>query len=139
MTKQAGSKVDYARDRERDLMAAYRNYVGSCGHINVPEVFAAIVDMPARRFYVSDVRAAVVMRKMALGDDLRHMRPTKREMFREIHRRVNELARLSPGARLLDVVAKVVYGPAPKFYLSPGSAKVMVYKARKEWYGRKRK
>ena len=32
-----------------------------------------------------------------------------------------------------ELCAKVIAQPAPKFYLTPGSAKVMVCKARKQW------
>ena len=38
-----------------------------------------------------------------------------------------------PELTISELCAKVIAQPAPKFYLTPGSAKVMVCKARKQW------
>lgn len=76
----------------------------------------------------------VVIADMLRGRDLGSMRPSKREMFREIFDRVLVMRAKHPGLSLYKLVSMVVEQPAPKFYLSPSSAKIMICKARKEWY-----
>lgn len=136
--KHRGSLMEYSQERSDDLMRAYDEYISACDYIRMPDVYACIVNMPSRRFWVSDIRAALVVSAMMRGEPvLDCMWPTKREMYMEIHRRVAEMSKAYPEMRVSELCAKVVCQPAPKFYLTPGSAKIMVCKARKEWMKRK--
>ena len=137
--KHYGAVMEYAEERMRDLMRAHDEYISSCRHIRMKEVYGTIVNMPSKRFWVSDVRATKVVCSMLKGDLLESMRPLKREMFREIFRRVVELRERRPELSVCDSCCIVVEQPAPKFYLTPGSAKVMVCKARKKWVQEKLK
>lgn len=139
MTKHCGAMMEYAEERVQDLMRAYDEHIRGCPHIRMPEVYAAIVDMPSRRFWVSDVRATKVIYAMLKGGPLKGMRPLKREMFEEILKRALELKRRKPRLTLGDCCRIIVAQPAPKFYLTPGSAKIMVCKARKKWMQEKLK
>lgn len=88
--------------------------------------------MPSRRFWVSSVRAAVVVSAMMRGEDvLSQMRSTKSEMFREIYKRVVEIREKNPGISILEICENVVQQPAPKIYLTPGSAKIMICQYRR--------
>ena len=90
--------------------------------------------MPSRRFWVSDIRAALIISAMMRGKtDLSTMCPLKKEMYEEIYNRVFKLQEEYPELTNSELCAKVIAQPAPKFYLTPGSAKVMVCKARKQW------
>ena len=131
--KHKGANMEYAEERMQDLMRAYGAYISSCGHIRMPEVYAAIVNMPSRRFWVSDIRATKVIYAMLRGVPVKGMRHLKREMFEEILRRVLALRKRKPGLTVRECCSIVVEQPAPKFYITPGSAKVMVCKARKKW------
>lgn len=105
----------------------------------MPEVYETIVNMPSSRFWVSETRAALVVSQTMKGEPcLEKMRQPKREMYEEIYRRVLVLREKHPDKTLFELCAMVVVQPAPKFYLAPGSAKIMVHKARKEWTRRKR-
>ncbi len=138
--KHKGSNMEYYEERAADLMRAYDEYIASCEYIRMPDVYRNIVDMPSRRFWVSDIRAALVVSAIMRGEArLDAMWPLKREMYLEIHRRVVELGKDKPGLPLSELCAIVVASPAPKFYLTPGSAKMMVCKARKKWIKEKRK
>ena len=138
--KHKGATMEYSQERTRDLMRAYDEYISSCRHIRMPDVYKNIVQMPSRRFWVSDIRAALVVSAIMRGEDvLGGMWPMKREMYAEIHRRVVELAKDNPGMGISELCSIVVAQPAPKFYLTPGSAKTMVCKARKRWMQEKRK
>lgn len=131
--KHHGATVEHLRERSDDLMKAYDLYISSCKYIRMRQVYAAIVEMPSRRFWVSGSRATKVVYAIMRGDSLAAMRPLKREMFHEIYRRVCRLRDDFPCMSVADCCCWVVEQPAPKFYLAPGSAKIMVCKARKRW------
>lgn len=105
----------------------------------MPDVFRHVVEMPAQQFWVSVPRAAVVVTAIMRGDSLSSMRENKREMFFEIHRRVLELRKKCPDWSMSRLVREVVCQPAPKFYLEPGSARVLILKERKLWFEEKSK
>lgn len=125
--------MEYAEERVRDLMRAYDEYISSCAYIRMPDVYRAIVNMESKRFWVSDTRATKVICAMLRGVRIDGMRPLKREMFEEIFRRVMDLRERRPELSISECCAMVVEQPAPKFYLAPGSAKIMVCKGRKKW------
>ncbi len=137
MAKISGGTFEYANERITALMQEYDRYIASCDYIRMTEVFNHIVNQPCRRFWVSNMRAAVVIARMMKGESLNEMRPTKKEMFQEIFARVANLRKANPAKSLFQLVTEVVAQPAPKFYLTPGSAKIMVYKAKREWYAKK--
>lgn len=129
--------MEYSEERLVDLMKEYDKYLASVSNISMPDVYNHLANVPSRRFWVSDTRAAVVIRSIEAGSDiLNSMWPTKREMYEEIHRRVKAL-RARVNKPLIELCAAVVIQPAPKFYLSADSIKIMVCKARKEWQKRK--
>ena len=132
--KHKGATMEYSEERINDLMRAYDEYISSCDYIRMSDVYENIVNMPSRRFWVSDIRAALVVSAIIRGEaGLESMCPLKREMYLEIYRRVVELGKECQGKRISELCAMVVMQPAPKFYLTPGSAKMMVCKARKRW------
>lgn len=136
--KHKGALMEYSKERLDDLMRVYDEYVASCRYIRMPDVYKTIVNMPSRRFWVSDIRAALVVSAMIRGEaHLDTMNITKREMYEEIHRRVMLMLEDNPNKTISELCSIVVAQPAPKFYITPGSAKIMVCKARKEWNRRK--
>ncbi len=137
MAKIVGSTLEYSDERINALMMEYERYIASCDYIRMSEVFDHIVNRPCRRFWVSEIRAAVVIADMLKGDSLENMHSAKREMFQEIFARVIKLRARNPGLSIYQSVSMVIRQPAPKFYLSPSSAKIMFYKARKKWYRKK--
>lgn len=129
-----GAIMEYAAERLDDLMRAYYEYIAGCRYIRMAEVYRVIVAMPSRRFWVSDVRATKVVCAMLAGDNVTaRMRPLKREMFEEIFRRAVDLHSRRPALSMHACCSIVISEPAPKFYLTPGSAKIMICKARKIW------
>ena len=137
--KSHGSVIECAEERMHDLLMCYRKYMSSCEHIFIPEVFEHVVNMPASRFYVSEQRATNVISQIIKGSKLKNMRPTKREMFFEIYRRFLIEKKAQPNLPMTQLVGIVIEQPAPKFYLAPGSARVMILKARKKWYEERKK
>jgi hypothetical protein len=137
--KSKGCTPNYSDERIDDLMTTYTSLLGSYdGYIDPEELFKRVVNMPSKRFWVSAERAAIVLSNMRKGDDLSNMGRTRREMFHEIYRRAEELQRKHPDMSIRQLAINVVYQPAPKFYLTAGSARVIIYKARREWCRRRR-
>ena len=132
--KNFGSVCDFAHERSADLLNAYFTCIRTCHYVRMPDIFKAVVEMPSRRFWISAPRAAVVIAAMERGDDLSSMRPNKRDMFSEIFRRYKCLRISSPHLPVAHIVREIVCQPAPKFYLSPSTAKILILKARKLWF-----
>lgn len=137
--KDFGCKSCYHKERMSDLLRAYFFYMKTCKHVFMPDVFKRVVEMPAERFWVSAPRATVVVASIMRGDNLHYMRPNKREMFFEIHRRVLELRNTYSDWSMPRLIKAVITQPAPKFYMAPGSARVLILKARKQWFLEKSK
>lgn len=132
--KNFGDKSIHHMERTRELLQAYFRCLESCSRVSMPDVFKSVVEMPASRFWVSASRTSVVIASIIHGDQLNHMRPNKREMFFEIHRRVMDLKTIHPRWSMPRLIKAVISQPAPKFYLAPGSARVLILKARKQWF-----
>lgn len=136
--KHQGSTFEYEEQRNEDLMRAYREEISRAGHIKVVNVFARVVEQPSERFWVSEERAFIVISAMLRGVPLDGMRPLKQEMYREIHARFLKLREKHPDMRVRHLVSIVVNQPAPKFYIEPASARVIVCKIRKKWRTQRR-
>lgn len=118
-------------------MRAFRDAVTRHDFINIEIISEEIVNTPCSRFWVSEERAMVVVCAINKGMNvLDTMRPTKREMFIEIHRRVMQLRKERNNATLFELVCKVVNSPAPKFYMTPRSAMETIYKIKKGFYNK---
>jgi hypothetical protein len=95
--------------------------------------------MPSRRFWISEERAAIVLSAMMKGDNLKGMRPTKREMFQELYRRALAIKKKQPNIKPFRLALMVVNQPAPKFYMEPGYAKNIISSFKKKWFEERRK
>lgn len=137
--KKKGSIFENEDARNQDLMRAYRQLVRECKHIYLPDICKQLVNMPSERFWVSEERAAIVISDMLKGRSIENMTRNKREMYEEIFSRVQAVRAEHPEMSLTEVVAQVVEGPAPKFYLTPKSAKVIISKIKSEWYARRKR
>lgn len=127
--KQKGALMEHSEERVRDLMRAHDSYIDQCRVIRMPEVYKAIAEHKARRFYVSDTRANVVVTHLLKwGKAPGRMLPLKRMMYEEITRRVKQRMKEMPMQPVRAIVAQVVREPAPQFYITAGTAKVMVCK-----------
>ena len=129
-----GDEFEFKKERNDDLMRAYTYQVGKMKNISTDELYMRIVDMPSKRFWVSPRRAAVVISSLLKGGSLKNMGRAKKQMYEEIYRRVISLRARSPHTGIYDLCRVIVEQRAPKFYLTPGSAEVIVSRIRKEWF-----
>ncbi len=143
MKKKQGSIFEYETLRNRDLIRAYDKQIAlhfaERKPIILTEIFSLIADMPSTRFWVSEERAAIIVAGIMKGDTLEGMGKMKREMFMEIYKRTMDIRRANPKLSLYHAVAKACNQPAPKFYLTPNSVKVIIYKIKRGWYERRKK
>lgn len=131
--------MDFTRERNNDIMRAFREQLALANYIIMPVIFEKVAESPAKRFWVSEERAAVEVARMLVGKPFSRMRANKREMFREIFRRYIALRDLHPDKSLLELVSVIVHQPAPKFYLTPRTVGEFVYRIKNGWYDKPRK
>lgn len=129
--KHRGCVFEYTQERDEDMRRVYSHIVNQCEHIDLQEVFKKLVNMPSKRFWVTPDRAAIVIHSMMRGGALGNMRPMKKEMFQELYRIVMGLKEKYPKASMQELCSMAVLMPAPKFYLTVGSAIVIWHKAKK--------
>ena len=133
--KYRGCILEFTDERNDELMRAFRETVAKATFIDITEISSAMVNMPCSRFWVSEERAAVVVAAMMKGKPvLNTMRPTKREMFQEIYKRVVALQKEHPNASVFELTTSVVNSTAPKFYMQPRCAMELIYKIRKGFF-----
>lgn len=111
----------YAEQRNAELFAAFKKLLSATPHIYIPDLLREVVSQPCSRFWVTEERATIVVSAMMRGD-YAAVGLDKAEMYKEICRRVKALRESLPNKPLAYIVAKVVNSPAPRFYLSVGSA-----------------
>lgn len=128
--KKKGSVVEFKEQRNDELLRAFRAQLSNLGELPLTELFERASHTPASRFWVSERRAMMVISKMLKGDTLDSMNPKRREMFQEIFRRVKRILEAEPGISLIEASFRVVNSPAPEFYLTPQSARTMIYRLR---------
>lgn len=128
--KKKGSVVEFTPQRDEELLTAFRQQLRLLGEIPLQEIFTRAAMCPASRFWVSEKRALIVISKMLKGDRILSMNTKKREMFYEILRRVKDILKEEPGITLTEATFRVVNSPAPEFYLTPKSARAMIYRLR---------
>lgn len=134
--KKQGNVSDFLEDRDRDLHRSFMEVLRSSTDMPLREMFGAAAARPASRFWVSEGRAAIVISAMKRGMVSERMFHKRREMFEEIYRRVELKMDADPNLCLTHAVNATIYETAPEFYLTPESARCIIYRMRSK---RKRK
>ncbi len=132
--KKSGSISEFIEQRDRELSAAFREILLTAD-MPLSEMFAAAAKRPCSRFWVGESRAFRVIKEMIGGSTSTQtgsaMLDKKCEMYGEILRRVEERLRSDSGCRLEQAVHDAVNSPAPEFYLTDKSARVIIYRIRR--------
>lgn len=132
--KYFGSILEFTRERNNDLMRAYREKLAEASIIVMPSIFELVAQSPASRFWVSEERASIVISAMATGRPMPRMRKNKREMFDEIYRRYTIMHEQQPEKSVQELVATIVNQPAPRFYLTARTVGEFIYRIKSGWY-----
>lgn len=131
--KRKGTTSEHIPDRDRDFLRTFRDLILECRVIRIDDICQKLTQMPAPRFWVSEERAQAVIRSIRAGRSTERMTPTRREMYAEILRRVTELQRQDPQLSLAQAVARVVRNAAPKWYITPLSARRLLFRLRAKY------
>ena len=132
--KHKGKSYSFVKQRNDDLYAEYKKIVSKRSFLNMGEIANELYTIPAPRFYVSSERAAIVISAMYNGFKLKGMTKNKKEMFIELYKRAKKLKKKMPDLSWTEIAQMLVNQPAPSFYLTPGSAKVLISHAKREWF-----
>ena len=134
--KKRGCYFYLEKERNKDLIRAFSKvYSESSDTVNI-RFYAEISNQPSKRFWVSEERASIVISKMLKGDTLDYMIHTKREMFKEIYKIYQSFKSKYPHLLHFDLVSMAVNHKAPKFYLTPGTVKEIIYRIKRQWYNK---
>lgn len=126
--KHFGSILDFTAQRNEDLLNNFKLIMQQEKKIVMAEIFAKLALVPAKRFYVSEERAAIVISAMLADKALPKMRRNKTEMFQEIFNRFSTQRKLFPNKKFSEIISDVVNQPAPKFYLTPRTISEFIYR-----------
>lgn len=130
--KKLNAISEFSEQRRAFLRQAFREAIARQSVIDANKAFKTAINIPAPRFWVSEVRAAVVVGKLLAGHDpLATMFPEKAEMFREIYRRFTLLRESRPDASIAELMVEIVNSPAPRSYISVSRAQNITRKPKK--------
>lgn len=130
--KPQGAIARHKTQRVKVLYNLYKAYLCTHQCIVMHDLYHHIASLPSPRFWVTPERASKVVCALTKGCKLSHMRPLRRQMFKDIYERVLHLRQREPHLSIERACAIVVKQPAPQFYLTPKSIKVMICKYRRE-------
>ncbi len=129
--KKIGSVSEFGPARDEELWRAYRSAIANSGVVTMDELYSMAAASPSSRFWVSERRASEVMGMILRGISLCFMTPMRQEMFREIFNRFIAYRRKHPDSSIYEATFHAVNSPAPKFYLTSKSAKVIICRFRR--------
>lgn len=127
--KKKGNVCEYTQERDEALCREFRRCIGEAKFINLPEIFRKVASAPAGRYYVSEQRAFLVISQWKSSGRLQVNSPMRRRMFEDIAREAERRRRANSGMSLYDAIFETVNSPAPSFYLTPGSARTIIYRS----------
>lgn len=130
--KYKGSRSDFAKERDAELLRAYKNLILVRDNVRLTEIAKTIAMSPCSRFWVSIERAEIVICNMDKGKPLENMIPSRKEMFQEIYRRYLILKKEKPSLTKREIIGEIINGQAPSFYLTPQSVITILHRVRKE-------
>lgn len=136
--KKKGSVAEFGCRRDDELLDAYKKALSGTGIVAPNVIYELTADSPSSRFWVSERRAAEVLSAMAKGRSIAGMTPMKREMFADLFIIFSEYRRNFPEASIYEAAFHAVNSPAPRFYLTPKTVRIMIFKIRRERRSRSR-
>ena len=128
--KKKGTVSEFRNDRNRELHAAFIHLLRTAD-LPLAELYAAAAKSPCSRFWVGAERAATVVARMRAGKPLGPISETRQRMFSELRRRIDRLQSLHPAMSMTEASTLAVLEPAPEFYLTPESTRVILINLRK--------
>lgn len=118
-------------ERYSDLNNAFKKALSRGNYSTQEEAMAVAVNMPSRRFWVSEERLVEVINALENGKDMR-VKPTspRYEMFIELYQRYLAHKASHPFLSKVEICSEIIYQPAPKFYMKPSRGLKILYRGR---------
>lgn len=127
-----GSVCDYNEERDEALRKLFVRKLAERRWRRVDDIFVAMRECGAPRFYVSEMRALSVLRHRRRTGEFPVMGACRLELYEELWKRYCERRVEQPGADDYDIVFDIVNSPAPSFYLTVRSLRTILYRARRK-------
>lgn len=122
--------LEFKDERDADFMTTYNSVISQLGdqarYLKKEDLLYATILHPAKRFYVSEEQAIRVVTKLMRGGSINFRNTLKAEMYANIVAKVQESDKGE--IPLKELIIKVVYSPAPRFYITLESAAILYYK-----------
>lgn len=132
--KHKGTGNVYITQRNKDLYEKYKDVIKFSEIITSKEIFRRLVSMPAKRFYVSEDRASVIIRKMMKGEEVGNMKKETKKMYHDMFNLVTKILNSDKTSTMSKAISKVLNGDAPYFYLTENSARVIISRIKNKKY-----
>lgn len=138
--KKQGSTSDFITTRDSELYRNFLDILRAARNVPLRDMYGMAAQRSASRFWVSERRAAEVVSALLAARRrgaehekafLENMYPLKRRMYEEISAKVLTLMDSDTSLCLTHAVDIIVNEPAPEFYLTAESAKVIIYRHRR--------
>ena len=124
--KRKGNKGDFYTERDAELRAAFfsQGVYSTCD-----EIMEKTVKTPTSRFWVDPDRARDVMSRIEKDpDSVAGMHPDRRRMYLELYKRYRKIRHNNPAQSKIQAVAMAIFSGAPEFFLSPATARSIIYR-----------
>jgi len=129
-------KLDFINQRNQDFMESYNRVLKGYGKkapfIKKNRLIIEALQQPAKRFYVTHDQCVIIIRQMIKGESTYIKSSLKLEMYNEILIRVKRELSIRPTRGLYGAIDYVLSKPAPKFYMTKGTAELLYYKLIKQ-------
>ncbi len=125
LMKKKGSISDYNAERNAELRAAFFNQ----NHYSTSDnVMKKVIKTPSSRFWVDPDRARDMMSRLEKDPDtLCGMLPERQRMYKSLFKKYQKLRRQHPAATKIEAVTMAIYSGAPEFFITPSTARTLLY------------
>lgn len=136
-----GRKYESIDERNQCLWEAYKLVLHRApAPLKTSDIYRMAVNMPCPQFWISSEQAAKIISAIERRRiNIDSLSVTRKDMIEMIMYRVGEMRKESPGMPLRQCIEEVVYSPAPRFFLTPKSAKTILHRYRSPFRNRPRR
>lgn len=123
--KKKGNRCEFHEKRASELKMAF---FSQNSYSTSDEAMKKILKTPTSRFWVEPERARDVLTRMERNSDyLSGMHPDRQRMYKVLFEKYQELRLKNPGESKISCVTMAIYSGAPEFFLSPSTARSIIY------------
>lgn len=124
-------RLDFMIERDYDILNVHDRVLKELGssakYKSRQEIFSKVANSEAKQFYVSPEEATRIISRINQGQDTGIKNIERREMYYDIHKKFLELKNEYPAITVKDAIYRIIYSPAPRFYIRPNSLKVLFH------------